>query len=299
MQSIGVVVVNWRTPESTIRAVRALVGDGVQPGQIAVVDDASGDDSVERLARELQGVLLVESPENVGYARACNLGAETLGTCCTRLFVNSDAFVQRPGSVAALAAALERPEVGIAVPRLLNEDLTLQRSVVPFRTPYAALVQASGLSRVIPSRFQPWLGTYWNHAAGREIQSATGAVIAVNAAAWTSLGGFRALAHMYAEDHDLCWRAHELGWKTWFTPDAEFVHGGGASTEVAYTAAARAFAVATAESALVRAHLWPAAASLTLGLLRLGHIGRSIVFRAARRADAAAEQSGFARGYRS
>ncbi len=180
---------------------------------------------------------------------------------------------------------------------MLNEDLTIQRSVVPFRTPLPAAAQASGLSRLLPNGLQPRLGTYWDHGESRSVQSATGAVVAASAATWHALGGFQPVAAMYGEDHDLFWRAHESGGTTWFTTQAEFVHSGGKSTAGAYTAPLRALKVAEAEAAVIRRHLAPARAELTVAILRGGHMGRALAFRAAGRGDAAAMHRGFAAGF--
>jgi N-acetylglucosaminyl-diphospho-decaprenol L-rhamnosyltransferase len=293
---VGAVIVNWRTPESTIRAARALLADGLDPGNLTIVDDGSGDESGDEIRGALD-VRVVQLTENVGYGRACNAGAETLAGCDVLLFVNSDAYLHRTGSVNALVEALARPDVMLAVPRLLNDDLTLQPSVVPFRTPLSAAAQASGLTRFVPNALQPRLGTYWDHRTSRAVQSATGAVIASTAAAWRALGGFRPVALMYGEDHDLCWRVHELGGSTWFTAEAEFVHAAGASTELAYTPAIRARHVAAAEAAVLRRHLTPRRAALTVAILRGGHAGRAVVFRALGRDDAAAMHRGFAVGF--
>src|SRR5207237_8190621 len=126
---------------------------------------------------------------DVGVARGNNLGARELPGRAF-LFVNSDAFVHAPGSVARLLAATEQERVGLAVPRLLNEDLTLQPSVVPTSSPLPELVRASGLSRFVPNHLQPSLGTHWDHRDSRAIQAATGAVMAVRDDVWKALGGF-------------------------------------------------------------------------------------------------------------
>ena len=172
------VVLNWRTAEHTIRSVRALIADGLQPGQVVVVDNASGDDSVERIRSELPLCPLVTLEENAGFARGNNAGANAR-PAAAYLFVNSDAFVHGPGSVRRLLETVREPGVGLAVPRLLNEDLTLQPSVVPTSSPLPELVRASGLSRFVPNSIQPSLGTHWDHGQSRAVQAATGAVIAV------------------------------------------------------------------------------------------------------------------------
>ena len=155
------VVLDWNLPHHTIRCVQSLVDDGVPPERIAIVENGSSEDCWRKVAAALSSCVLVRLDRNVGFARANNIGAGVLPGSAY-LFVNNDAFVRRPGTVARLLGALERPYAGIVVPRLLNEDLTLQPTVAPFTTPAVALVRASGLSRWLPNRFQPRWSTHWD-----------------------------------------------------------------------------------------------------------------------------------------
>jgi GT2 family glycosyltransferase len=291
------VVVNWNTPSETIASVRSLLEDGVDSSRVAIVDNGSDDDSCERFTRELPQVRLVRLAHNEGFARANNAGAAAFPAARSYLLVNSDAFVHRPGSVRSLLEALEHERVGLTVPRLLNRDLSLQRSVVALPTPAVAFSQAVGLSRVLPNRVQPSWGTRWNHGRAQEIRSVTGAVLAVRGEVWRALGGLSERAHLFGEDHDLCWRLRKLGWTAWFVPDSEFVHLGGLSTRRVFTEPERASAVAAAEAALIRAHLSGAEATLTLRLRQGGHAVR--LFRAAVRRDrlGVAEHRAYLRGF--
>ncbi|HEX6702188.1 MAG TPA: glycosyltransferase family 2 protein [Gaiellaceae bacterium] len=289
------VVLNWRTAEHTIRSVRALLAEGLAPEQIVVVDNASGDGSVARIQAELP-LSPLALDENLGFARGNNAGARKR-PAAAYLFVNSDAFVHAPGSVPRLLEAVREPRVGLAIPRLLNEDLTLQPSVVPTSSPLPELVRASGLSRFVPNRMQPSVGTHWDHGESRAVQAATGAVIAVRDAAWAALGGFTEHRFMYAEDLDLFWRAGELGWETRFVADAEFVHLGGASTSARWTDAERAERVARAQAAMIREHLTRSRATLTLALMALGVGGRALVYRALGDRAASKTMIGWLRGY--
>ncbi|MDX6674536.1 MAG: hypothetical protein QOH11_1954 [Solirubrobacteraceae bacterium] len=290
------VVLNWRTPEHTLEAVSALVGDGVPAARIVVVDNASGDGSAERLRAQLPDGPLLALDENEGFARGNNLGAAALPGDAY-LFVNSDAFVRAPGSVERLLGALGDAHVGIAVPRLLNQDLTLQPSVVPPSTPLPELVRASGLSRFVPNRLQPSLGTHWDHAESRLIRAAIGAVLLVRGRAWEELGGFDERLFMYAEDLDLFRRAEAHGWGARFVADAEFVHLGGASADQRWSRPERAERVARAEAAMLREQVGPARARLTLGLMAAG-VGARAVLHRIRGDDAAARtQRAWMRGY--
>jgi hypothetical protein len=267
---ITAVILNWRTPEYALRAAGALRRDGVRAERIVIVDNASCDDSLDRFAAGAEGSIVLAMATNVGFAAANNAGARALPASQAYLIINSDAFVHRPGAVSRLMAALEDPAVGIAVPRLLNPDLTLQPSVAPLSAPLPELVRASGLSRWVPNRLQPSLSTHWDHASSRRIQAAVGPVLLVRASTWEQLGGFDERLYMYAEDLDLFRRASQLGWQAQFVAAAEFVHLGGASAQGRWTAVARAERVARAEAQTIVTHLSPGRARLTLSLMAAG-----------------------------
>ena len=291
------VILNWRTPDHTVRAVAALRRDGMPADRIVVVDNASGDSSVERIRAEAGDITVLVLDENVGFARANNAGVRSLPAMTAYLVLNSDAFVHVPGSVATLMQSLHDPAVGIAVPRLLNPDLSLQPSVAPLSTPLPELVRASGLSRLVPNRFQPALGTHWDHSASRRIQAAVGPVLLVRAAAWDQLGGFDEDLYMYAEDLDLFRRAATLGWTAHFVAEAEFVHLGGASAGQRWGTAERAERVARAEAQTIVAHLGPVRAQLTLALMAAGVGLRALFSALVGRRAAAQTYRAWLRGY--
>jgi N-acetylglucosaminyl-diphospho-decaprenol L-rhamnosyltransferase len=292
--STTAVVVNYETPDYTIRAVRALIGDGLPPDRIVVVDNGSTDGSVERLRAELPGCRIERLEENVGYARGANRGAGLL-TGDAYLLVNNDAFVERPGTLEALSRALEDPGVGIAVPRLLNEDRTLQPNAMPLTTPAVALVRASGLSRLIPNRWQTQWSTHWDHSTTQDIESADGPVYLVRGALWEELAGYTEREYMYAEDLDLCLRARRAGWRIRFVHEAAFVHIGMGSTR--WTSAERAERIGRSEAAMIREHLSPLKARLTLTFVGAGLVGRWLIYRLLGNRDAAASLRGSLKGY--
>jgi N-acetylglucosaminyl-diphospho-decaprenol L-rhamnosyltransferase len=294
---VTAVVLNWRTPEHTVRAVEALVADGMPPQRIVVVDNGSGDQSAAQIRRVAPDVHLLTLPQNIGFAAANNAGARELIAESAYLFVNSDAFVRVQGSVARLLESLNDRRVGVAVPRLRNHDLSLQRTVVPLSTPLPELVRASGFSRFVPNRLQPYLGTYWDHGHSRRISAAIGPVLLVRATAWDQLGGFSEREFMYAEDLDLFWRAAALGWRAQFVAGAEFIHLGGVSAVQQWDDAQRAERIARAEAKMLREHMGPFKSRLTLALMAAGVGGRALFYRVAGNRIAASTQRAWLRGY--
>ena len=295
LAQLTVVVLDWNLPDHTLRCVRSLIEDGVPPERVVVVENGPTEQNWSRISAELSGCVLVRVGVNVGFARGMNLGADALPGDAYML-VNNDAFVHRPGSVSALVRALGREHVGIAVPRLLNADLSIQPSVAPFTRPLAAFVRASGISRFLPNSWQPELSTHWDHGSSRVVPAAIAPVVLVAGPLWDELGGFRESAFMYAEDIDLCWRARDLGWKTWFEAGAEFLHLEGASSDRRWSTAERAERVAQAEAEMIRSRLAPPRAAAAIAFMRLGLAVRARYFGLVGNEQAAASCRGSLRG---
>ncbi len=294
--SLTVVVVDWNLPDHTVRCVESLIADGVPRKRIVVVENGPTADNWGHVTGRLGGSVLVRVETNIGFGRASNIGARTLPGD-RYLFVNNDAYVNRAGSVAMLMSSLEEGRVAIVVPKILNPDLSLQPTVVPLTTPLPALVRASGVSRFVPDRWQPRLSTHWSHGWSREIEAATGAVMLVDGRALEQLGGFRETSFMYAEDLDLCWRARELGWKTWFTNEAEFVHLASASADRKWDIRQRWQRIGQAEAQMMREHLSQPRASAVYAVTRLGAAARHAYFSATGNDEVAARYRGFMDGF--
>jgi GT2 family glycosyltransferase len=294
---VAAVVLNWNQAELTLKCVRALVEDGVDAAEVVLVDNGSEPGEADRLRADVPpDVAVLALPKNIGYARASNAGAAARPDAESYLFVNNDAFVHVPGSTHRLLSALERDGTGIAVPRLLNEDLTVQPSVVPLRSPAIALVLASGMSRFMPNRWQPHWSTHWDHGRSRHVDAAAGTVTAIRGDLWRALGGYAERELMFSEDIDLCWRARKRGARTWFEHDAAFVHLGDASG-YARTDARRAQLVAASDASMIRDELGPVASAATIGVLAAGYAVRYAAFKAARRPRAAETARASLRGY--
>jgi N-acetylglucosaminyl-diphospho-decaprenol L-rhamnosyltransferase len=295
--STTAVILNWDTAELTIRAARALMADGLAARRIVVVDNGSSDASMQRLQAELEECILVRLDENLGYGRAANLGARALAGDAY-LFIDNDAFVHGSGVLDRMLRVLaERPSVGVVAPKALHTDLTLQPTVAALQTPLVALVRASGLSRLVPDRWQPLWSTHWAHDVSREVQGVAGPAILVRGEVWTRLSGFDEGLHMEAEDLDLCFRTRAAGWQVWFAADAEFVHVGSAATRNRYTTTERAEIVGKAEGRMIRRNLPGRKGRLAVSIIWCGVGMRYLVKRVmGQRTDAATLRAAM-RGY--
>lgn len=289
------VVVNWETPDYTIRCITALLGDGLPLSRIVIVDNGSQDGSALRIREALGDCRMIELRENVGYARAANTGARELPGR-VYLQMNNDAFLHQAGSLSQLLSALDDPAVGIAVPRVRFTDLTLQQTVRPLDTPGASFVRASGLSRLVPNRWQPQLGRYFDQQTTRDIIATDSPVLLIRDRLWEQLPGFDERLSL-GQESALCWRARDLGWRVRFVHTAEFLHVGSGSVATKWSRPQYAESFSRAEGMLLRTHLSPLPAHLSYAFIMAGHGSRYAVHRATGHADAAAWSSAQLRGY--
>ena len=272
---VRVGIVSFETAHELRRCLSALpaaLGDLVS--EIVVVDNASKDGSQDVVA-SFPGVRLVVNPANVGYARAMNTALAD-SEAPFLLAVNPDT-VPQPGSLERLVRVQQTdPAVGLSVPRLLNDDGTLQHSGHRFPSVELALVMGLVPHRLRRGRIgrRYWLEGYHDHSVPAEVDWAVGAVHCVRRAALGRPEPYSERWFMYAEDLEICWHVRRRGWKVRLEPSAVVTHSGnvagdrtfGARRELRWidavydwyvgergAASARGFAVASTVGLLLKA----------------------------------------------
>jgi GT2 family glycosyltransferase len=142
------------------------------------------------------------------------------------LFANPDA-VAAEGAVATLAAFMaERPRCGIAGPRMLWPDGSLQPSRRRFPTVTGTLVRRTPL-RLLVKPYERQRSHYHLDERPEEPVPADwllGAFLLQRREMLEEIGGWDAGYRHYVEDIDLCYRAYRAGWERWYVPAAVVTH---------------------------------------------------------------------------
>jgi GT2 family glycosyltransferase len=229
MIPFAVVIVNYNTCEQLRSCLASVQSEA--PSEIVVVDNASSDHSVEMVKSDFPSVSLHANEINSGYGAAAN---QAVAGCSENyvLLLNSDTLL-RQGTLRALASYLDsHPRAGTVGPRLINPNGTVQGSCYPFPTPLNTLLVNTSLSRLVG--YLPFLRDYylpsWPHNSARRVDWIKGAALALRREAFEAIGGFDESFFMYFEETDLCFRLVAAGWEVHFSPIADVVHLGGAST---------------------------------------------------------------------
>jgi hypothetical protein len=244
---VSVVIVSWNARDHLARCLAALeAGAGEVSVETIVVDNASTDGSPAMVAERFPRARLVQNATNLGFGRACNLGAaQAAGRAI--LLLNSDCELV-PGALAAMLAVLDTDSaLGAVFARLVNADGTLQPSVhAALPTPWSqagdvvfasslryALYRAPALKRVLLR------GTLRRHATAHDVAWGGAACALVRRKAFEAVGGFDPRFFMYMEDVDLCARLGTVGFRLRYLPAAVAIHHWGASTAKSPTAMLR------------------------------------------------------------
>jgi GT2 family glycosyltransferase len=230
---LSVCIVNWNTRQDLEQAITSVLqSDPELEPQVIVLDNASSDGTPEMVREQFPSVKLLESAENLGFAKGYNRAAEEAEGRHI-LMLNPDTVVQA-GALRSLVRFLDsRQEAGAAGPRLLNSDGTVQYSCRRLPGPMAAILRNTLLGRLVPgNRFtRDYLMADWDHRTVRQVDWVSGAAICIRRETWSEVGGFDEGYFMYAEDIDWCLRAHHAGWHIYYVPASVVVHRIGRSSD--------------------------------------------------------------------
>jgi N-acetylglucosaminyl-diphospho-decaprenol L-rhamnosyltransferase len=229
--TVTVIIVTWNSADSLLACLDSV---GAQlPRQrlkMALIDNASSDDSVALAMSAPHQIGIVRNSENVGFARAVNQKLVSLSTDYA-LLLNPDT-VLRQGSLAALLDYADAdPSIGALGPRLVDPSarfrvknggwaLTLRSAVCHFL----------GLSSLFPgSRVMTGFQRLAEAAGPEEQDWLSGACLLLRRDALRDSGLLDERWFLYVEDLDLCERIKGSGWRVVYHPGIDVVHlvGGG------------------------------------------------------------------------
>ncbi len=239
---VAVLIVNFKAYEHLRRCLRSLLPALSPTDEVVVVDQESTDTSLNGLAPEFPSVRVCASATNIGFAAGVNLAAsETRAPFL--LLLNPDTRLDA-GVVDALRRTLEqRPDAGVAGPRVVNDDGTVQASARRFpdvTTPLAG--RTSWLTSMFPGN---WLTTRnlkgLDAAEAMRVDWISGACLMTRRDLFERLGGLDEAFFLYWEDADYCRRVLDAGLHTIYVPTAVVHHSVGASSAHNPELAIRAF----------------------------------------------------------
>lgn len=237
-------IINYKTADLTIAcldSVRTALGS--RTAEVVVVDNASGDGSIEAIEAWLAKTAdprfsLIRSDTNSGFSGGHNQGIAHNRQADFYLILNSDALLRPEFFDHCLEAAEAHPRAGMIAPRLEWEDGTVQQSCFRFPGLTSELMRGAQTGfvtrlvrhRVVALELPP---------DPDQIEWASFACILLRGEMVRAIGAMDEGYFLYFEDSEYALRATRAGWGVVHAPEARAVHFRGGSGPVKKIQAAK------------------------------------------------------------
>ncbi|MBU1690131.1 MAG: glycosyltransferase family 2 protein [Gammaproteobacteria bacterium] len=251
MGSVWIVIVNYRTAELAIDCLRALSTQAADlaGNRFVVVDNDSGDDSVEKLTAAIERedwsswADVMPLDRNGGFAFGNNasirMALASVEMVDYVMLLNPDT-VTRPGAVKSLVDFMDaHPRVGIAGSRLENADGGVDCSAHTFHSPLSQLDEGARLG-VLSRLLHRYVVTSPPQDVAHPCDWVSGASMIIRRQVIEDIGLMDEDYFLYFEEVDFCRRAQQAGWECWYVPESRVMHLEGASTGIRVAAKRRA-----------------------------------------------------------
>jgi len=251
---LAIIILNYNTHVDLRNCLQTLrdAREGLDV-QVVVVDNQSSDGSVEMVRSEHAWIdRLIVSERNGGYAYGNNNGFRYLGfegdaaaeLPRYTLLLNPDTLVP-PTALREMVAFMDaNPDVGVAGPKLVRADGSLDRACRrSFPSVAVSFYHLSGLGKLFPQseRFARYNLTYLDENEQADVDAVVGAFMLMRSEALGQAGLLDETFFMYGEDLDLCYRIKERGWRVVYNPAVTVTHLKGQASRKASRKAIVAF----------------------------------------------------------
>jgi N-acetylglucosaminyl-diphospho-decaprenol L-rhamnosyltransferase len=233
--TVSVVIVTCNSLPSALTCLERLNAcDSDIAKQIIVVDNASIDGTSDAIRQAYPGVTIVANQENLGFAHACNQGAEA-ATGDYLLLLNPDLEID-PEAISCLVAVVRSTrKAGLVAGRLRYPDGAFQANCRNFPTVTNLLFsRGSVMGRLLLSRLSLHTGFYTlpDYDCVTEVPAVAATMALIKRDLFRRMRGFDARFFLYMEDTDLSLRLHYAGYVNLFVPEAGGVHGFGQGSRI-------------------------------------------------------------------
>lgn len=225
---LSVIIVSFNTAELTVNTINSVIETTKENNyEIIVVDNASKDDSVNRITNEFgDKVNLIINSENLGFSKANNMAIkQSKGDYV--LILNSDTVVHKEAIDRSLRYIKKHKDIGALGCKVLLRDGSLDKACKRgFPTPWNSLCYGLKLHKLFPKvkTFGGYQLTYLDDDSIHEIDCVMGAFMILPKEVINKVGMLDEDYFMYGEDIDWCYRIKGAGYKVVYYPEASITH---------------------------------------------------------------------------
>lgn len=214
---VSVIIVTLNNLDWLKKCINALREQSYKNIEIFVVDNGSIDNTVSYLKKQMPETICLESGENIGFGRACNLALKKAEGEYVLIY-NDDAVCEKD-FIKKLVVRIEKDQtIGAIQGTLLFADRkTIIESAGAYLTPTGILIKDFG-------------GEFAEKTVSeKEVFNANLPLIRMSVL--KKIGFFDDDYFLYFEEADLCWRIWLSGKRILYYPSAKIYHARGVTTK--------------------------------------------------------------------
>ncbi len=211
MSAVSLVIVNWNGAAYIEKCINSLLKLDYENFEIIVVDNNSSDNSVEILRKQFPNLKIIVNNQNLGFARACNIGIKASNSTFIGLF-NSDAIAD-PKWLRELSNALSK-----------SDNAGAAAGPIYYYNQPAKIWFGGG-------KVDAFSGFFWHvdqnnfqFSDANEFDTFTGCAVLIKRSALEQIGLIDEDYFLYGEDVDLSISIRRLGLYLLFVPSAVSWH---------------------------------------------------------------------------
>jgi len=216
---ISIVIVSWNVADRLENNLTALFESRGLTYEVFVVDNASGDRTVEMIKNNFPNVELIVNKENLGFAKACNQAiVKSKGRYI--LLLNPDMLVKPDTLVRTVDWLDKNNQAAIAGIKLINENDEIIPQVRRFPKLFDQFLVASKIAHAFPFLLNHYLYKNFDYEKDAQVDSIRGSFFVIRRSAYEKLGLLDTRYFIWFEEVDYCRLAKASNLEVWYTPIA-------------------------------------------------------------------------------
>lgn len=189
--------------------------------EIVLLDNASSDNSLQIIEENFPEVILIKSPENLGFSKGNNIAFHK-AKGKNILLLNTDTILLSP--MQEVVDFLENnPETGVVGIKMVDKNGNYRKSAGHFPSPLRLLQ----LKRLYLSQNGFADGNFDKTTKSLKADWIEGSFLLTSRSNWEQVGGLDEDYFMYIEDMDFCKKVSLLNKNNVYLPNFQYIHYGG------------------------------------------------------------------------
>ena len=191
--------------------------------EIILVDDCSSDNSIEKIKKKYDNLIIQKTPKNLGFTGACNLGAK-IAKGLYLLFLNNDTIHDKHFLEPLIKKIESNDSIASVQPKIKNINNISYFDYAGGSGGFIDyLVFPFARGRVFDT-IEKDVGQYNN---SKKIFWTSGTCFLTRKKIFQKIGGFDEKLFAHMEEIDYCWKSYLAGYENWVEPLSIIYHHGG------------------------------------------------------------------------